>query len=64
MPVSMTHLLEGHYSDAPLDKVSNAILEALVGTLQPPLNCNNAPDNSAKNRRPLRAQLAATWGGL
>jgi hypothetical protein len=31
MPVAKFHLLEGQYTEAPLDKVSNAIQEALVG---------------------------------
>jgi hypothetical protein len=31
MPVAKIHLLEGQYSEARLDKVSNAIQEALVG---------------------------------
>jgi hypothetical protein len=31
MPVAKIHLLEGQYSEARLDKVSNAIHEALVG---------------------------------
>ena len=35
MPVAKIHLLEGQYSEAWLDKVSNAIEEALVGTLPP-----------------------------
>ena len=33
MPVAKIHLLEGQYSEARLDKVSNAIQEALVGAL-------------------------------
>lgn len=33
MPVAKIHLLEGRYSEARLDKLSNAIQEALVGAL-------------------------------
>jgi phenylpyruvate tautomerase PptA (4-oxalocrotonate tautomerase family) len=33
MPVAKIHLLEGQYSEARLDKLSNAIQEALVGAL-------------------------------
>ena len=33
MPVAKIHVLEGQYSEARLDKVSNAIHEALVGAL-------------------------------
>ena len=36
MPVAKIHLLEGQYSEARLDKVSNAIQEALVGALDIP----------------------------
>jgi phenylpyruvate tautomerase PptA (4-oxalocrotonate tautomerase family) len=36
MPVAKIHLLEGQYSEARLDKVSNAIQEALIGALDIP----------------------------
>ena len=36
MPVAKIHLLEGQYSEARLDKVSNAIQKALVGALDIP----------------------------
>ena len=36
MPVAKIHLLEGEYTEAWLDKVSNAIEEARVGTLLHP----------------------------
>lgn len=35
MPVAKIHALEGQYSEARLDKVSNAIQEALVGCDMP-----------------------------
>ena len=36
MPVAKIHLLEGQYSEARLDKVSNAIQKALIGALDIP----------------------------
>jgi hypothetical protein len=36
MPVAKIHVLEGQYSEARLDKVSNAIQEAVVGALDIP----------------------------
>jgi hypothetical protein len=36
MPVAKIHLLEGQYSEARLDKVSNAIQRALIGALDIP----------------------------
>lgn len=41
MPVAKIHLLEGEYTEAWLDKVSNAIEEALVGSLLHPHHGGN-----------------------
>jgi hypothetical protein len=38
MPVAKIHLLEGQYSKARFDKVSNAIQEALIAALDVPLD--------------------------
>jgi hypothetical protein len=52
MPVAKIHLLEGQYSEARLDKVSNAIQEALVGCRHG--GCDHAPAVGGRPQHPLR----------
>jgi len=53
MPVAKIHLLEGQYSEARLDKVSNAIQEALVGYRHG--GCDlHAPAVGGRPQHPLR----------
>src|SRR5260370_30462177 len=53
MPVAKIRLLEGQYSEARLDKVSNAIQEALVGCRHG--GCDlHAPAVGGRPQHPLR----------
>ena len=56
MPVGKIHLLEDQYSEARLDKVSNAIQEALVGYRHG--GCDlHAPAVGGRPQHPLRAMF-------